>query len=464
MLIAKDLTTQVHDSTQSVESLALTGTSPDGRQPGSPRRGRPPVLCNRDVKVSQAWELQWHLFSVDQTYKGRKAGSMDNRRASVNCLARCLAAHEVLSPASVTKPMLKQYLREQTEARGGTGALTLYNDLKVWWKWHTHENDPALADSDCDGGKRCPHLGPMTGIAPPSVKAPKVPVFTQGELAALLRVTSGKDAMSRRNAAIIWVLYQTSIRASELLSLDLGDVDLTTHVITLRAETTKTGEERPVLLGDKSFAAVIRWLTVRPAGDGPLFTSQRGTRLSYAGLHDLLARLGEQAGVADCRAHRFRHTCTHEELEDGMSPLDVATKLGRAPAPEPESDLQGLRREHKATAGTRSKQAAPGWREPRKRQGQQVTRSHDDRGPVHAAGPLSHATGAGTGAGSRISTPRTRPSVPRSTSVVSSIFTVRPNSPSASSRCGRRPRMRSWRKSLFLIVTTRNLSPTTSGK
>ena len=295
------------------------------------------MLCNRDIEIPQAWNFAWVLFEQDQKLRGRSTRSMSNRRSVVNCMARCFVGEGVSDPAGVTKTMLKAYLGAQLAARSGTGIDTLFNDLRVWWRWHAHETDETLAECD---GERCAHLGKMAGVQRPKLPPqPKVPVYTPEELAAIGKVIKGKDLWSLRSAALVWLLMQTGIRHGELAGLTVEDFDLKTHKITIRADTAKLGKERPVRAGDEAYAALIRWLSRAKLTSGPMFVrltrggpgqpwTATGHRLTYAGITHVLHVIGERAGVADCRAHRFRHTTTDLLLKAGMEAVDVATLLG----------------------------------------------------------------------------------------------------------------------------------------
>ena len=157
---------------------------------------------------------------------------------------------------------------------------------------------------------------PMAGLRPPAVPVKEVPVFTTGELSELEAACRGGSFARRRDAAIIAVFRATGIRLSEMAAIrrhhpagpERGDLDLHAREITIRG---KGGKERTVRIDRQAARAVDRYLRARAkhpqAWRSQLWLGVHGRGpLSADGIYQLVARRGQQAGVA-AHPHKFRH-------------------------------------------------------------------------------------------------------------------------------------------------------------
>lgn len=153
------------------------------------------------------------------------------------------------------------------------------------------------------------------GWLPPladAIQSPRLPrqsrrTVTPEEVQKLLRVCDEdpNEVLGRRNAAIVSLLFDSMLRASELVSLDVNDLDLDEcRVIVLG----KGGIERPAFFSEATKTRIQRWLEVHP--DHPaLFTVGQGDdvrRMPYGTLYQLIVLLGERAGIPRVSPHAFR--------------------------------------------------------------------------------------------------------------------------------------------------------------
>lgn len=129
-------------------------------------------------------------------------------------------------------------------------AATAYQDLKIFWAWYAEEY-----------GK--PDL--MLGIARPKVIQPDVPVLSRDQLGKILAASPGKDFASVRNRAILLVFMETGLRRTEVISLDLADVDLRARELAVRRG--KGGRARVAVFGPETALALHRWM--RKKGSRP---------------------------------------------------------------------------------------------------------------------------------------------------------------------------------------------------
>jgi len=146
------------------------------------------------------------------------------------------------------------------------------------------------------------------------------------ELRRLLREARRTENPLHR--AVIIVLLNTGLRASELCGLRLKDLELSERKgkIFVRGKGEKM---REVPLNAEARRALWEWLSVRPqvAADA-LFVGRRGP-LTPAGLWRIVKKLGRQAGLEEVHPHLLRHTFATRLLrEAGADLVQVAALLG----------------------------------------------------------------------------------------------------------------------------------------
>ncbi len=166
-------------------------------------------------------------------------------------------------------------------------------------------------------------------------KAPKrVPVVPTAEQTNGLIDSVARAELDRphpqRDLLLFELLYGCGLRISELVGLNLDDLDRTEQWIRVRGKGRK---ERQVPYGAKAAAALDRYLAARWAkpGENALLVNHRGTRLSDRGARGvvkLYARL--LAGDSSLHPHSFRHAYATHLLADGADLRAIQELLGHA--------------------------------------------------------------------------------------------------------------------------------------
>jgi site-specific recombinase XerD len=148
--------------------------------------------------------------------------------------------------------------------------------------------------------------------------------LTEADVRDLLERTT-----SLRTRAILEVLYGTGLRANELVSLDLGDLDLLSQLVFVREG--KGRKERLVPFGASVKQALRAYLRERPPREGPLFLSRSLGRLTRTGLGTLVAKAGVRAGLdRPVSPHRLRHSFATHLLRNGADVRHIQALLGHA--------------------------------------------------------------------------------------------------------------------------------------
>lgn len=137
-----------------------------------------------------------------------------------------------------------------------------------------------------------------------------------------------KRPSALRDRALILVLLDTGIRASELTALRMRDYEPKRGQLIIHHG--KGDKKRVVFLGSAARQGVWRYLATRPAAkqDDPLFATREGAHMQRTGLRLLIFRIGQRAGVPDAGVHRFRHTFAVNFLRNGGNLLALQDLLG----------------------------------------------------------------------------------------------------------------------------------------
>ena len=166
----------------------------------------------------------------------------------------------------------------------------------------------------------------------PLVRRPTVmkPPFTPDQITALLEIQDRSKLTGCRNYALLLFLLDSGVRASELIGIDLEDVDWAERRVLIRHG--KGAKERAVGVGDRTVDALRAYVEgFRSEGPGRLFLTSKGQGMRSAGtLEVLLRRIGERAGVTKVHPHRFRHTFATWAIESGAREIDVQLLLGHS--------------------------------------------------------------------------------------------------------------------------------------
>ncbi|GAB2663713.1 site-specific tyrosine recombinase XerD [Nocardia goodfellowii] len=149
---------------------------------------------------------------------------------------------------------------------------------------------------------------------------------------------AGNDGGPRglRDRALLELLYSTGARISEVVGLDVDDLDIEERAVVLRG---KGGKQRMVPIGRPALAAVDAYLVRgRPllaaagkANAGALFLNARGGRLSRQSAWQVLQTAAERARIgATVSPHTLRHSFATHLLDGGADVRVVQELLGHA--------------------------------------------------------------------------------------------------------------------------------------
>jgi integrase/recombinase XerD len=173
---------------------------------------------------------------------------------------------------------------------------------------------------------------PSVEVSGPRLARSLPKALSQEQVGRLLAAPIGEDPVVLRDRAMLELLYASGLRISELVGLDVDDVDLGGLVVRCRG---KGGKERHVHMGRPAGTALDGWLVrgrpaLRPRGPA-LFCNRRGGRLTRQGGWKIIKKHAEAVGLGTVVSpHTLRHSFATHLLEGGADVRVVQELLGHA--------------------------------------------------------------------------------------------------------------------------------------
>ena len=170
------------------------------------------------------------------------------------------------------------------------------------------------------------------------LKSPKIEkkipeILTMKEVVRLLEQPKGDTPKEIRDKAMLELLYATGIRVSELINLEISDVNMQMNYIMCR----DANKERVIPFGNEARHALIRYLEssravmVEDTDSTVLFANCSGQKMSRQGFWKLIKYYAKKAGItADITPHTLRHSFAAHLVENGADLRSVQEMLGHS--------------------------------------------------------------------------------------------------------------------------------------
>ncbi|MDW7652175.1 MAG: site-specific tyrosine recombinase XerD [Bacillota bacterium] len=175
---------------------------------------------------------------------------------------------------------------------------------------------------------------PAADLESPKLEKKLPRVLSPQEVDLLLDQPDQLQVTGIRDKAMLEVIYATGIRVSELMSLDMNDINLDAGFLRCNGKGSK---ERIIPLGSVAIRHVDRYLgdgrpkLIRQNGEAALFVNQHGKRLTRQGFWKILKKYARQASITkEITPHTMRHSFATHLLENGADLRSVQEMLGHA--------------------------------------------------------------------------------------------------------------------------------------
>jgi len=175
---------------------------------------------------------------------------------------------------------------------------------------------------------------PTRNLESPKLERRLPRVLTVAEVEEILRQPDPAQPAGLRDRAMLELLYATGIRVSELVSLNLGDVNLEQGYLRCLGKGSK---ERLVPIGSfalkslETYLAQARPRLLRDTREQCLFVNHHGHRLTRQGFWKIVKRYAQEAQIErSITPHTLRHSFATHLLENGADLRSVQELLGHA--------------------------------------------------------------------------------------------------------------------------------------
>jgi integrase/recombinase XerD len=175
---------------------------------------------------------------------------------------------------------------------------------------------------------------PSAGVVRPKLPRALPRPLTVEDVERLLAAPPARTPAGLRDRAVLETLYGAGLRISELVGLDVDDVDLEEGSVRVLG---KGGKERDVPLGRFAREAIAAYVSrarpsfATPGSRAALFLNQRGGRMTRQGCSKILASHVGRAGIRKhVTPHTLRHSFATHLLEGGADVRVVQELLGHA--------------------------------------------------------------------------------------------------------------------------------------
>ena len=174
---------------------------------------------------------------------------------------------------------------------------------------------------------------PAKGVAAAKAERKYPKILTSKEVDLFLEQPQCVDAKGFRDHAMLELLYATGIRVSELITLDLEDLNLAAGFI----HCSSKGKERIIPLyrtavkALQDYAWKIRPQLIADEEETALFVNMNGERMSRQGFWKIIKYYQEKAGIEkEITPHTLRHSFAVHLLENGADLRSIQEMLGHA--------------------------------------------------------------------------------------------------------------------------------------
>lgn len=271
-------------------------------------------------------DIDEYLASLSGTKQGESSpNTLVAYRNDLNQLCAYLARFGLEHWGQVTREQINSYLLDMREVqvyRPTTIARKLAS-LKTFFRY---QRTTGALDIDPAEDLEVPHFQKE----PPQI-------LSQEQVASLFRQVAVGSPVGERDFAMITLLYATGMRVSELVALDLADLDSGSATIVCGRGNEKSRPRRelsltlPVLESLQSYLRSARPpLVAHHPGEPALFVNHHGERLTRQGFWLIVKGYARQAGITAITPQMLRHSFATLMLQNGKELRSVQEMLGHA--------------------------------------------------------------------------------------------------------------------------------------
>lgn len=254
-------------------------------------------------------------FLIDRQARMRSKRTIEFYQQNLEPFGEWLVEQGCESVEAINATHIRQYMILKSETRNAGGVHAVYRSIKAWLTWWGTETDDRR------------WRNPILKVEAPGISKEPLPGISRDDVGRLLLVCP-RNFYGQRDKAIILGLYDSGLRRNEFLKLDFGDIDLKTGAVQVRKG--KGNKDRTAFMGARARRELIRYLRYRSEllPNHALWVTGSGTRLTPAGLREIIRRRSKDAGIETPGLHDFRRAYAIESLRNGIDLVTLARLMG----------------------------------------------------------------------------------------------------------------------------------------
>jgi site-specific recombinase XerD len=268
------------------------------------------IISDPSVTPTAQFHAMAQSFRRELEASNKSPNTIDTYIRAVSQLGNFLTEHGMPTDvAAISREHIQEYLADLYTRNKASSVNTRFRSLQQFFNWLVDEGEIPTS--------------PMVRMKQPAFEVEPPESLSDTQVQKLLKVCAGTDFTSRRDAAIIRLMYDTGLRRGELAAMMLDDVDLDTCTVRVMGKGRKV---RLQPIGQKVARDIDRYLRLRAkhhqSGLPYLWLGQAGS-MTGSGVYQVVQRRGEQAGLGHIHPHQLRHAFAHSIKSGGASDDDL---------------------------------------------------------------------------------------------------------------------------------------------
>ena len=252
--------------------------------------------------------------------KKASANTMSSYLRDIRQLSAYLSAHELGGLLNASEDVLSQYATYLRSS--GKSAATVARSIASMKSFYAYMVSQGIIEKN-----------PATNLMAEKAEHKLPQILTGKEVELLLEQPQCVDMKGYRDKAMLEVLYATGIRVSELIALNVDDVNLSAGILRCKSK----GKERYIPIYPAAVRALTEYIDfirdhmIASPQEQALFVNVNGERMSRQGFWKLIKTYQQRAGIEkDITPHTLRHSFAAHLLENGADLRSIQEMLGHS--------------------------------------------------------------------------------------------------------------------------------------
>lgn len=259
------------------------------------------------------------FFTYLDEKQGASSNTLESYKTDLRQFIDFLHTNKISNIVDISKEIVHEYIHhlEQKKISNSTISRKI-SSLKSFYKF-LEEN--AYIDAD-----------PTKDVKAPKIKRKLPNILTSEEVEQLLVQTQGNEYKVLRDRAMIYLMYGTGIRVSDLIQLDIDDIDLDNGIVLLKKRNNRSiSIPEEILTYIKKYIIYSRPFMLGNNNEQALFVNFRGNRITRQGFWKIIKQYTEQANIRKrITPHTLRHSFAAHLINNGIETKELQNMLGHS--------------------------------------------------------------------------------------------------------------------------------------